>query len=267
MAANKEAQCSDDKAMDGGIDKKKKTESLESSPGSEAAMAERMAVIRQQIGEAAEKAGREPDEITLIGVSKRFPAAAASLAVRAGLRDLGENRVQEMMPKIDQLESEGLTPNWHLIGTLQKNKVKYVVGRCYMIHSVDSVKLLEALSKRSVSLQTVTRVLLQVNSSGEDSKHGFDPDTLTDAARKAFTFPGLSVRGLMTMAPLTENPQETLPVFQKTQDLFEQIRARSDTPETFDCLSMGMSQDFRQAIACGATHVRIGTALFGMRDQ
>ncbi len=239
----------------------------ESSPDSQAAMTSRICKIREQIAQAAEKAGRSPDEITLIGVSKRFPASSASLAVRSGLQDLGENRVQEMLPKIDQLAAEGLTPNWHLIGTLQKNKVKYVVGKCYLIHSVDSLKLLEALSKRSVSQETVTRVLLQVNSSGEDSKHGFDPVSLTEEIRKAFHYEGLSVCGLMTMAPLTENPQETLPVFQKTQDLFEQIRAMPGTPESFNCLSMGMSQDFRQAVLCGATHVRIGTALFGSRDQ
>lgn len=225
----------------------------------------RLAAVRAQIANAAQAAGRDPASITLIGVSKFFPPAAAAAAVQAGLTDLGENRVQEMLAKQDELSSLGLTPRWHLIGTLQKNKVRQLIGRTALIHSVDSLELLAEINRRSLTAGLVTDVLLQVNTAGEDTKHGFTPAQVVSAARLAQDFAGVRLRGLMTMAPLYEDPELTRPVFSQTYDLFADLRERLDQAADFDCLSMGMSQDYIQAIACGATHVRIGTAIFGSR--
>ena len=231
----------------------------------EQAMAQRLKEVRQAIEQAAHAAGRHPEEITLIGVSKFFPAAAAISAVRLGLLDLGENRVQEMLGKQAELAPLDLNPRWHLIGTLQKNKVKYIIGRTALIHSVDSFDLLEEISRRSQQAGVVTPVLIQVNTAGETSKHGFTPASLPEQAAQLGALPNIQLCGLMTMAPLFDNAEETLPVFAETRDLF--LRLQADHPEwpEFKILSMGMSQDFVQAIACGATHIRIGTAIFGAR--
>ena len=232
----------------------------------EQAMARRLAEVRQAIEQAARQAGRNPADITLIGVSKFFPAAAAISALRLGLSDLGENRVQEMLGKQAELAPLDLHPRWHLIGTLQKNKVKYIIGQTALIHSVDSLDLLEEISRRSQQAGIVTNVLIQVNTAGEASKHGFTPAALPAQAAQLGALPNIQLCGLMTMAPLYENAEETLPVFAQTRDLF--LRLQTEHPEwtEFKILSMGMSHDFVQAIACGATHIRIGTAIFGARQ-
>lgn len=228
-------------------------------------MADRLADVRAAIANAARLAGREPESVTLIGVSKYFPAEAAITAVQLGLQDLGENRVQEMLAKQDILDPIGLKPNWHLIGTLQKNKVKYIIGRTALIHSVDSPELLLEIARRSAAAGVASDILLQVNTALEASKHGFDPDTLLSQVRQYHQVPGIRLRGLMTMAPLFEDAEMTRPVFARTQDIFQEISAGIPADAAFNILSMGMSQDFVQAIACGATHVRIGTAIFGAR--
>jgi PLP dependent protein len=229
------------------------------------ALAQRLLQVRGRIAQAARQAGRLPDEITLIGVSKFFPAEMARAAVEFGLKDLGENRVQEMLVKIDCLDALGLHPNWHLIGTLQTNKARQVVGRTHLIHSVDSIGLLDEIASRSQRGQQTTSILLQVNTAGEATKHGFEPDDLPAAAEKALCQPGVRLCGLMTMAPLLADPDDTLPVFDQTRELFEKLRAQIGSQAAFSILSMGMSHDFSQAIRCGATHVRIGTAIFGSR--
>ncbi len=229
------------------------------------AIAARLDSVRSQIADAARAAGRDPSEITLVGVSKFFPAEYAMAAVRLGLADLGENRVQEMTAKIDRLKAQNLNPNWHLIGTLQKNKVKTVIGRTHLIHSVDSLSLLEAISRRSAADGHETKLLLQVNTSGELSKHGFDPEDLTASAIEAQKLPGIRLCGLMTMAPIFDNPDLTLPIFSKTKTLFDTLSQQLDNPADWQVLSMGMSGDFVQAIQCGSTLVRIGTAIFGRR--
>jgi pyridoxal phosphate enzyme (YggS family) len=228
-------------------------------------MAERLAAVRASITEAARQAGRDPNTVTLIGVSKFFPAEAAITAVQLGLLDLGENRVQEMLAKQDILDPLGLKPNWHLIGTLQKNKVKYIIGRTALVHSVDSPELLLEIARRSAASGLTTDVLLQANTAREASKHGFDPDYLLHEARQYQKMPGIRLRGLMTMAPLFDDAEMTRPVFARTQELFRQLAAELPEAQDFNVLSMGMSHDFVQAIACGATHVRIGTAIFGQR--
>lgn len=228
---------------------------------------ERLKRVRTAIDEAARKANRKPEEITLIGVSKQFPPKIALAAYRAGLKDLGENRVQDLLEKKRYLDDAGGCVNWHLIGTLQRNKVRQIIGQVCLIHSVDSLPLLSEISKRSVLSGVTTDVLMQVNSSGENSKHGFQPDEVISAFEAGQNLPQVRICGLMTMAQQTENPDETLPVFSLTRSIFETIREQFGTPPHFAVLSMGMSQDFVQAISCGATHVRIGTALFGPRPK
>lgn len=229
------------------------------------ALADRIHSVREQIAQAAQVCGRDPAGITLIGVSKFFPAKAAQLAFESGLQDLGENRVQEMLAKQDALLEQGMSPRWHLIGTLQKNKVKYIIGRTYLIHSVDSLELLEEISRRSEQAGVVTDVLLQVNPAREETKHGFETAEISQVTDELSNLPGVRVCGLMTIAPLFDDPMQTMPVFSATQDLFVQLKQKHPDWTWFDTLSMGMSHDFYQAIACGATHIRIGTAIFGSR--
>lgn len=225
----------------------------------------RITSVRSQVAEAAKNVGREPSEITLVGVSKFFPADYALNACQNGLIDLGENRVQEMLEKYDYLQDHNVVPRWHLIGTLQKNKVKYIIGKTHLIHSIDSRSLLEEISKRSSKADVMTDVLLQVNISGETSKHGFSSAEIISSIDELLLLPGVRLRGLMTMAPLTDNPDNTLPVFDSARELLVTLQKSAST-DVFNILSMGMSQDYRQAISCGATHVRIGTAIFGPRN-
>jgi hypothetical protein len=228
-------------------------------------IASRLLDVRRTIAEAAHAAGRNPEDITLVGVTKFFAADVARDAIRCGLNDLGENRVQELLQKREELNELGFSPNWHLIGTLQKNKVRHVIGMAHLIHSIDSIELLDEVSRRSLATSCLTDVLIQVNTAGEASKHGFDPDELPSAAEKALTLPGVRLRGLMTMAPLVLDADETLPVFEKTRLWFDRLAETIVQDESFDILSMGMSHDYVQAIRCGTTMVRIGSAIFGPR--
>lgn len=221
--------------------------------------------VRRNIEQACAEAGRYASEVTLIGVSKVFPVEYAEAAFAGGLKDLAENRVQELVPKIERLDELGLHPNWHLIGTLQRNKVKYIIGKTYLIHSVNTLELAEEISKRSVAAGIVTDILLQGNISGEESKHGFAPDELKAAAESVSAMEGVRMRGLMTMAPIETKPGEARPVFARTHELFEELKGLVKDPSCWDVLSMGMSGDYREAIMEGSTCVRIGTAIFGDR--
>ena len=222
--------------------------------------------VKSDIRSCCIAAGRAPEDVTLIGVSKVFPVEYAEAAVMAGLADLGENRVQELMPKIERFSSLDIDVNWHLIGTLQKNKVKYVIGKTKLIHSVNTVDLAEEISKRSVGNNVTTRILLQANVSGEESKHGFAPHELKPALDNIMDMPGIEVCGLMTMAPIETYEGEAREVFARTRTIFEDLGSyvRSDK---WKVLSMGMSQDFKSAILEGSTHVRVGTAIFGDRSK
>lgn len=222
--------------------------------------------VRDNIAEACRSAGRDPKEVTLVGVSKVFPVEYAEAAVRGGLNDLGENRVQELVPKIDTLDSLGLHPNWHLIGTLQRNKVKYIIGKTYLIHSVNTLELADEISKRSEAAGVVTDILLQGNISGEQSKHGFSPDEIEKACGDVFNLGGVRLRGLMTMAPIETAPGQARPVFAATREIYEKIKANAKDPDSFNVLSMGMSGDYTEAIIEGSTCVRVGTAIFGNRN-
>lgn len=222
--------------------------------------------VRQSIDNAISVSGREKGSVTLIGVSKVFPVEYAEAAVMSGLADLGENRVQELVPKVERFSALDIDARWHLIGTLQKNKVKYIIGKTDLIHSVNTVELAEEISKRSLSNNVTTRILLQANVSGEASKHGFAPHELKPAIDKIEALPSIEVCGLMTMAPIETYEGEAREVFAKTRALFEELKKYTGF-ESWKVLSMGMSQDYESAILEGSTHVRIGTAIFGNRAE
>lgn len=222
--------------------------------------------VRQKIADACKQAGRDPSEVTLVGVSKVFPVEYAEAAFAGGLMDLGENRVQELVPKIETMDSLGLHPNWHLIGTLQRNKVKYIIGKTYLIHSVNTLELALEIAKRSESAGIVTDILLQGNVSGEQSKHGFAPDELLKAVEYVSAMEGIRLRGFMTMAPIETAPGQARPVFAATRELYEKAKSCVKDPSSFNVLSMGMSGDFTEAILEGSTCVRVGTAIFGNRN-
>jgi hypothetical protein len=223
-------------------------------------------MVRDEIAKAAIDAGRDPEEITLVGVSKRHPAEAAEKAFLAGLRDLGENITDELLEKSEILSSKGLQPTWHMIGNLQRRKVKTIIEKTGLIHSVDSIRLLDEISKRSASGACVTDVLLEMNVSGEDTKHGFTPEN-KNILEKAITEgrPGVRIRGLMTMAPFTSDEKLLNTVFEKAYGLFNELKAKS-AKDALEILSMGMSNDYTLAEKHGATHLRIGTAIFGERE-
>lgn len=230
-------------------------------------MLENIERVKCEIAEAARSAGREPSDITLIGVSKFFPAEYAKQAYELGLHDLGENRPEEMHEKKALLDEEGIHPRWHLIGTIQSRKVRMIVGEPYLIHSVDSMSLAKEISKRSELNGISSSILLEVNVSGEESKHGFSEDELLRSVSDLLAMPNLNLCGLMTMAPIQHVPGEAEKVFEKTRSLFDRISGEYGMSyENWKYLSMGMSGDYREAIRQGSTHVRIGTAIFGKRD-
>ena len=222
--------------------------------------------VKQSIDDAIALAGRPKDSVTLIGVSKVFPVEYAEAAAMSGLKNLGENRVQELVPKVERFSSLGIDANWHLIGTLQKNKVKYITGMTSLIHSVNTIELAEEISKRSLSNNVTTAILLQANVSGEESKHGFAPHELKPAIDKIIELPNITLAGLMTMAPIETYEGEAREVFAKTRVIYEDLKNYTGL-DSWQVLSMGMSQDYQSAILEGSTHVRIGTAIFGNRAE
>jgi hypothetical protein len=222
------------------------------------AIAERYAAMRRAVHDAADVAGRNPDEITIVAVTKHVGVGEVRQAMVAGCVDFGENRVQEFLGKY------GLFPDvhWHFIGTLQTNKVKDVVGRARLIHSVDSLRLLEHIDRVAETHGIVQDVLFQVNLSAEASKHGMSAEEAEEALRASLELPAVNVRGLMTMAPLAR-PENVRWVFRDTARLFASLAAmRFNDVELCD-LSMGMTNDYRVAIEEGATIIRVGQAIFG----
>ena len=223
-----------------------------------AAVAARYEAVRRQVADAADIAGRDPSDVRIVAVTKTVGLDEIAQAVEAGVCDFGENRVQEFLGKY------GLFPtvDWHFIGTLQTNKVKDVVRRACLIHSVDSLRLLDEIDRRAGQAGVVQRVLLQVNVSGEASKHGFEPGELRDALVEASRLPHVEVRGLMTMAPFGR-PEDSRWVFRELKELRDSLREMPLNGVELDELSMGMSSDYRVAVEEGATIVRVGRAIFG----
>ena len=227
-------------------------------------IAENLAQVQANIARAAEKAGRDPGDILLIGATKMNDADRVREAIRAGLPACGENRVQELLEKNEQGAYEGA--RLHFIGSLQKNKVKYLVGLVELIHSVDSVELMREINKQALKRGITQDILLEVNTGGEDSKSGFAPEKLPEMLAAAAEFPAVSVRGLMTIPPICRRPEENLPYFQLLHQLFIDNGEKKYDNVSMDFLSMGMSGDYVEAVACGANMVRVGTAIFGARD-
>jgi pyridoxal phosphate enzyme (YggS family) len=217
-------------------------------------IAENLSRVRERIEAACRRAGRSTDDITLVGVSKGFGVDEIAEACAAGLRDLGENRVQEAAPKIEELAARGIRPRWHLIGHLQSNKAKTASDLFAIIHSIDSLRIAEAISRRASAAMPV---LLEVNVSQEASKYGFLMDEVVPALPAIQALLNLDVRGLMTVAPLVDDPEAVRPFFGQLREL----RDRLGLPH----LSMGMTGDFEVAIEEGATMVRVGRAIFGER--
>ena len=219
--------------------------------------------VRKNMEEACRVSGRNPEEVSLIAVSKTKPVSMLQEAYDAGCRDFGENKVQEIMDKIDRLPSD---IRWHMIGHLQTNKVKYIVGKVFLIHSVDSLHLAEAISKEAVKQNTTVNILIEVNVAKEDTKYGAMAEDTVSLVEKIALLPGICVKGLMTIAPYVENPQENRQYFVKLKQLAVDIKSKNIDNVHMDILSMGMTGDYMVAIEEGATYVRVGTGIFGERQ-
>lgn len=223
---------------------------------------ENLSIVEQTVEESCKKAGRRREEVTLIAVSKTKPLSDLQEAYEAGARDFGENKVQELVDKIPALTSD---IRWHMIGHLQRNKVKYIIGKVSMIHSVDSLRLAEEISKEAVRKDTEVDILIEVNAAGEESKYGVTPAETPELVRQIAALPGIHIKGLMTIAPFTENPEDNRPFFRKLKQLSVDIERKNIDNVSMAVLSMGMTGDYTVAIEEGATCVRVGTGIFGER--
>ena len=218
--------------------------------------------IRERIAAAALRAGRSPEDITLIAVSKTHPAEAVDAAAACGILDFGENKVQELVSKQPLVKAP---VRWHLIGHLQTNKVRQVVGKTVLIHSMDSLHLAQEIDKRSAAAGIVSDILVQVNAAEEESKFGAGLAEAEELVLQvAESFKNIRIRGLMEIAPYAEDPEDIRIYFRQVAQLYEKLKCAGLA--AFDTLSMGMSHDFETAIEEGATHIRVGTAIFGKRD-
>ena len=226
-------------------------------------IAENVARIQAQIRAAALAAGRAPEEITLCAATKMNDAAAVRQAIQAGVRVCGENRVQELTAKLAENAYDGAQV--HFIGHLQTNKVRQVVGKADLIQSVDSLHLLGAISREARRQGLVQDILLEVNIGEEAAKSGFRAEEILPLVDKIDSFPNIRLRGLMAIPPIAENSGDNLKFFLKMRQIYVDIQAKKKDNVPVDCLSMGMSGDFADAVTAGSTMVRIGTAIFGAR--
>lgn len=219
--------------------------------------------VRQKIRNACDRAGRDEKEVTLISVSKTKPLSMLEEAYEAGARDFGENKVQELLEKIPRMPED---IRWHMIGHLQRNKVKYIVGKVFLIHSVDSLRLAEEISREAVKQNTSVNILLEVNVAQEESKFGTTLEETADLALSVSKLPGIHICGLMTIAPYVENAEENRQYFRKLKQLSVDIEQKNIDNVNMNVLSMGMTGDYSVAVEEGATYVRVGTGIFGARD-
>jgi pyridoxal phosphate enzyme (YggS family) len=221
-------------------------------------IAERWQAVRARVDAACQRAGRTPSEVTIVAVSKTHPAASVREAAAAGATDFGENYAQELVAK----RAECGDVRWHFIGRLQRNKAKFVAGQVALIHAVDDIDLAVAIGKRT---QVVQPVLLALNAADEATKGGVTAADAAALARGIIAVPNVRLDGLMTMPPPADDPEASRPYFERLRELRDRLADELAIP--LPILSMGMSGDFEVAIACGATHVRIGTAIFGARGR
>lgn len=224
---------------------------------------ENYANVLKNVHNACERAGRKTDDVTLIAVSKTKPVEMLQEIYDCGCRDFGENKVQEIMDKYEKLPND---IRWHMIGHLQTNKVKYIVDKVYMIHSVDSIKLAKEISKEAVKKNVTVKVLLEVNVAKEETKFGLLTEEVLDFYKEVIDLPGLKVCGLMTIAPYVENSEENRQYFVNLKQLMVDIESEKTDNISVGELSMGMTGDYEVAIEEGATYVRVGTGIFGERN-
>ena len=226
-------------------------------------VAENYRYVLKKVEEACARSGRDPKDVTLIAVSKTKPIEMIEEAMEAGARVFGENKVQELCDKYEQLPKD---LHWHLIGHLQRNKVKYIVDKAELIHSVDSLKLAEEISKESLKKNVEVNILIEVNVAEEESKFGVSVEETPALVEEIAKLPGIHIQGLMTIAPYTTDPEENRPVFRTLKKLAVDIKKKNIDNVCMDVLSMGMTGDYQVAVEEGATLVRVGTGIFGERN-
>jgi hypothetical protein len=222
-----------------------------------------IAEVEKIIESECEKAGRDRNDVTLIAVSKTKPVEMLKEAYDYGCRDFGENKVQELVDKYEVLPKD---IRWHMIGHLQTNKVKYIVDKVFLIHSVDSLKLAREISKEAAKKKVDVDILIEVNVAGEETKFGTTCDTVKDLVREISKLANICIRGLMTIAPFVENAEENRVYFSKLKELAVDIDNENIDNVDMSILSMGMTGDYPVAVSEGATYVRVGTGIFGARD-
>ena len=219
--------------------------------------------VEKRIQAACDRAGRKREEGTLIAVSKTKPVETLQEAYDLGVRIFGENKVQELTAKYEALSKD---IHWHMIGHLQTNKVKYIIDKAELIHSVDSLKLAETIEKEAAKHDLIADILVEVNVAEEESKFGMKMEEVIPFVEKVSAFPHVRVRGLMTIAPFVEDPEENRSIFADLHKLYIDIKKKNHDNDTVSVLSMGMTNDYEVAIEEGATMVRVGTGIFGARD-
>lgn len=224
---------------------------------------ENLAEVQSRVEQACKRAGRDVAEVTLIAVSKTKPITDLQEIYNAGVRDFGENKVQEMCDKMEKMPKD---INWHMIGHLQRNKVKYIVGNVALIHSVDSYRLAEEINIQAKKKGIVVPILVEVNIADETTKFGVSKEDAMELVRQIASLDALSIKGLMTIAPYVVDPEENRAYFRKIKELSVDIDNQNIDNVSMDILSMGMTGDFEVAIEEGATMVRVGTGIFGKRD-
>ena len=225
-------------------------------------IAENIELVRERIKAACLRSRRDPKEVTLIAVSKTKPASMIEEASLTGIRDFGENKVQEILDKAPQFPEDF---RWHMIGHLQRNKVKQVIGKACLIHSVDSVRLAKQIEEEAGKLGLSVPVLLEVNVAREESKFGFYMEEVEDAILEIKNYSHVKIQGLMTIAPFVENPEENREIFRKLNQFYVDMKSKNIDNVTMSALSMGMTGDYEVAVEEGATMVRVGTGIFGAR--
>lgn len=218
--------------------------------------------VRENIKKSAEKSGRKEEDITLIAVTKTHGVDIINKAVDLGVKDIGENKVQEIIEKYELVKPV----RWHLIGHLQTNKVKYIIDKVYMIHSVDSLKLMDEIEKQAAKHNLIMKILIQVNISGEKTKFGIKPEELEEYLKYAETLSHVKVCGLMTIAPKINNSVSNRLHFDNIRKIYIDISRKKYDNINMEYLSMGMSGDYESAIECGSNMVRVGSAIFGERN-
>ena len=223
---------------------------------------ENLKTVREKIKDACKESGRKEDEVTLIAVSKTKPVPMLMEAYECGCRDFGENKVQELVDKWEQMPKD---IRWHMIGHLQRNKVKYIVDKVYMIHSVDSFRLAEEISREAGKKGVTVSILIEVNVAGEESKYGISCEEAAGLVEEIAALPNLVIKGLMIIAPYVENAEENRQYFEKLRQIYVDINRKNIDNVYMAELSMGMTGDYEAAVTEGATYVRVGTGIFGER--